>query len=455
MSAQRATEAHEARRATVKLLAMSTSLESAESGHKAKSRPVDAAAASGEGLRNGQHILTSVLLILSLVSCVRMPINMALINLVLCALFTFLYFSAGGGRISWPDTARWAWVTALTAIWLLMMPVSDVGIYLILSLFFIYLDAFRGRAGVIAVIAATATAIALQIPHGLTLGGVLGPAISALVVVAIHLAYRRLAVVSQERHELIVELMATRTELAETQRAAGIAAERQRIAHEIHDTVAQGLSSIQMLLHAADRDLAATGLNPDEQQPVRTRIDQARRTAQDNLAEARAMIAALQPASLSQGTLEEALNRIAESFGASGDIAIDVDVEGETGAHELPMKIEAALLRIAQGAVGNVVKHAHATRARITLTLSPDVARLDVVDNGAGFDPEQVAARPAGLGHVGLDAMRRRAAELGGTLEVESSPGGGTAVAVAIPLDAAPERNQTRGTDDGGGAGVA
>lgn len=388
--------------------------------------------ATGEGLRNGQYVLTSVLLILSLVDCVRMPIDRALVNLVLCALFTFLYFTGTGRRLRWPVTAQWAWVSALTAVWLLMLPISHVGIYLILSLYFVYLEVFPGWPGVVAVVGATAMSIALQVPSGLTFGGVLGPAISALVVVAIHMAYRKLAVVSRERRELIDELMATRTELADTQHAAGIVAERQRIAHEIHDTVAQGLSSIQMLLHAADRDLARTRLDATEQEPVRRHIDQARRTAQDNLGEARAMIAALQPASLSKGSLEEALGRVAESFGASGDIAIDVDVEGSN--FELPMKVEAALLRIAQGAVGNVVKHAKATRARITLTLAADCARLDVVDNGTGFDPQAVAARPAGLGHVGLDAMRRRAAELGGSLEVESEPGGGTAIAVAIPL---------------------
>ena len=97
------------------------------------------------------------------------------------------------------------------------------------------------------------------------------------------------------------------------------------------------------------------------------------------------------------------------------------------------MRLEAGLLRIAQGAMSNVVKHAGATKSRVTLTFAPDEIRLDVVDNGRGFDVGAAPQRPSGLGHIGIDAMRTRAAELGGELVVESTPGGPTAVSVAIP----------------------
>ena len=98
------------------------------------------------------------------------------------------------------------------------------------------------------------------------------------------------------------------------------------------------------------------------------------------------------------------------------------------------MRTETTLLRIAQGALGNVVKHSEATAALVTLTYDTDEVRLDVVDNGTGFDPAQVAARPRGLGHIGLDAMRERAKEVGGTLAIESAPGEGTAISVAVPI---------------------
>ena len=97
------------------------------------------------------------------------------------------------------------------------------------------------------------------------------------------------------------------------------------------------------------------------------------------------------------------------------------------------MRVEAGLLRIAQGAVSNVVNHAEASAARITLTYAPEEVRLDVVDNGRGFDVDAQGLKPSGLGHLGLDAMRSRAAELGGELVVESAPGGPTALSVAVP----------------------
>ena len=111
------------------------------------------------------------------------------------------------------------------------------------------------------------------------------------------------------------------------------------------------------------------------------------------------------------------------------------------------MRVEAGLLRIAQGAVGNVVKHSGATRARVTLTFAPGEVRLDVVDNGAGFDVNALPEKPVGLGHLGVDAMRTRARELGGELILESAPGGPTAVSVAVPVDesvAAPDDKESR-----------
>ena len=219
---------------------------------------------------------------------------------------------------------------------------------------------FRSVWGSISVIFGTAVSVGIQIPQGLTFGGVMGPVVSALVTVAIFYAFTRLHEINTERTALIRELMETREQLAETERAAGVAGERQRIAHEIHDTLAQGLSSIQMLLHAANRDLDGD-INVDK---ARERIGLARQTAADNLQEARAMIAALQPAALSQTSLVGALDRMAQGFAAAAGLNIEVEADGEVT--QLPMKLEAVLLRIAQGAVGNVAKHAQATRARIT-----------------------------------------------------------------------------------------
>ncbi|MCS5480918.1 sensor histidine kinase [Corynebacterium sp. YIM 101645] len=390
-----------------------------------------------DALTDGVHILTTVLLIAALAGSVNLPFGEAALNLLLCSGFAVLYFYGSAMQPEWREGTGLAWLASLTLLWVLAMAISPVSIYLLFPLLFLYLRVMDDVRGVVAVLAATTSSVLIQFPTGLTVGGVMGPAVSAAVVLAIHYAFRTLVRISREREELIDQLIATRTQLAETERAAGVAEERQRLAHEIHDTVAQGLSSIQMLLHSAERDLLNLGL--DEQQlagPTRF-IELARTTAKDNLGEARAMIAALQPASLSETSLENALGRIAAGFAAAGELNIEVSVEGN--GRQLPMRTEAALLRIAQGAVGNVAKHAGAGRCRVTVTYEPDEVRLDVVDNGHGFDPSEVAGRPSGLGHIGLDAMRRRAAEQGGSLEVESTPGYGTAVSVAIPLPAETE----------------
>ena len=207
------------------------------------------------------------------------------------------------------------------------------------------------------------------------------------------------------------------------------------MAHEIHDTVAQNLSSIQMLLHAAERDLGNLDVAEEElEQPLR-RMEAARRAASNNLAETRAMIAALTPAGLREASISEALERIAADFAHASDMDIQVETHGEP--QKLPMRVEAGLLRIAQGAVSNAVQHSGASRVRVTLTHEPEEIRLDVVDNGVGFDVAAQAGKPAGLGHLGLDAMRSRAAELGGELTIESAPGGPTAISVAVPVDGA------------------
>lgn len=386
---------------------------------------------SSEGaeiMRNGVHILTATILVVAILMSVRMDLSLAVLNLVLLSLFAGLYFVGSYYLERMTGVWKLAWLIALTVVWIADILVASAGIYLLFVLFFLYLRVFGMVWGSISVIFGTAVSVGIQIPQGLTFGGVMGPVVSALVTVAIFYAFTRLHEINTERTALIRELMETREQLAETERAAGVAGERQRIAHEIHDTLAQGLSSIQMLLHAANRDLDGD-INVDK---ARERIGLARQTAADNLQEARAMIAALQPAALSQTSLVGALDRMAQGFAAAADLNIEVEADGEVT--QLPMKLEAVLLRIAQGAVGNVAKHAQATRARITVSYSDDAVRVDIVDNGVGFDVKAVESRPAGLGHIGLAAMKRRAEEVSGEVVIESSPGNGTAVSVSVPL---------------------
>ncbi|MFJ9743846.1 sensor histidine kinase, partial [Streptomyces sp. NPDC101166] len=314
------------------------------------------------------------------------------------------------------------WLGALTLLWLALVLVAPLAVYLVFGLFFLYLHLLPRYWGVLAVIAATVVAVVGFAAHrGWTVAGVIGPLLGALVAVAIGLGYEALFREAAERQRLIDELLATRETLAEQERTAGKMAERERLAQEIHDTVAQGLSSIQLLLHAVER--AA----PDH--PALERIRLARETAADSLVETRHLIAELTPAALEGQSLAGALTRIAERAAAPG-LEAEVLVEGDPQA--LPMPIEAALVRIAQGAVSNVVRHAQAQRMRVTLTYGDDAVHLDVVDDGVGIDPAVLAESPSGS--FGLNAMRNRVEQQGGTMDVESEPGH-TAVTVYFPLE--------------------
>ncbi|QGU03155.1 Sensor histidine kinase LiaS [Corynebacterium kalinowskii] len=383
---------------------------------------MDTAAMPGaETLRRSVDILFGILLIGVGASVLTNGVQKFL---VLGLLFGFaaVYYWGTFFLDNAPTWPVFVWLMVLTVLWVVMLPIQPLAVYLVFPLFFLYLNAFPDYRGITAVIGATVVAIFGNYPQ-FSPGSVVGPVLAALVTIAIFFAFRRLWLAHLDREQLFRELLATRHQLATTERKAGMVAERQRIAHEIHDTLAQGLSSIQMLLHVAEQEVSSG----DADNAIK-HIGLARTTAADNLSEARAMIAALQPAALEQASLEGALHRIAESS-AVPEVAVTV----EGASRPLPMRVEATLLRIAQGAMGNVEKHSGAGRAKLTLTFEPDEVRLDVVDHGAGFNPEEVSERPAGLGHIGLAAMHSRAAEVGGDLTVESTPGLGTAVSVAIP----------------------
>jgi signal transduction histidine kinase len=221
---------------------------------------------------------------------------------------------------------------------------------------------------------------------------------------------------STERAGMIDQLEATRAELATAQHEAGRMAERQRLATDIHDTLAQGFTSILMLIQAAQADL--DGSRPGA---AGRHLDLAARTARENLAEARVLVEDLSPAQLDGGTLPDALRRLSQTPGVDASF-------GLSGApRPLPMATEVVLLRVCQEALANVRKHADARSAAVRLDYDPDAIRLEVSDDGAGFDPARVNRG------YGLRGMRARVAEAGGTLTVRSAPGAGTHVSAMVP----------------------
>ncbi|SEG72900.1 Signal transduction histidine kinase [Nonomuraea solani] len=203
-------------------------------------------------------------------------------------------------------------------------------------------------------------------------------------------------------------------------REAGVMDERQRMAGEIHDTLAQGLTGIITQLQAATH---AKG-----QEDIRERhLGNAMRLAKESLAEARRSIHAVGPGPLESAPLPAALAEVAAEWSDLNGVRADVTTTGTV--RPMHPEVEETLLRTAQEALANVAKHAGAGRVGLTLSYMEDVVALDVRDDGAGFDPERVRDG----GGFGLISMRKRVTRLAGTLEVESEPGAGTAISASVP----------------------
>lgn len=249
---------------------------------------------------------------------------------------------------------------------------------------------------------------------------VFGSAIGALVTFAFS-AFSgtwtlRIIQQSQERASLIAELDASREEVARLSAERGAHAERERMSREIHDTLAQGFTSLLMLVQAVQSEL-----DTDPAQ-ARRHLELMASTARQNLAEARALVAGGAPADLDGGSLPDAVRRLA----ARHDPPATVTVTGH--ARALPPALEVVALRACQESLANAAKHAGpGTPVRIALAYGQDVLTVSVRDSGRGFDP---AAPSPGYG---LRGLRARAAEAGGTASVDSAAPGGTTVTVTLP----------------------
>jgi signal transduction histidine kinase len=231
-----------------------------------------------------------------------------------------------------------------------------------------------------------------------------------------------LAQANQRLEEIMAENTGLQAQLLTQAREAGAGDERQRMAREIHDTLAQGLTGIITQLEAAQQTAG-------EAERER-RIGNAKRLARDSLAEARRSVQALRPQALEDSKLPDALADEVTRWTATSGVLAEVRTTGDPRV--LHPEVEVTLLRVAQEALTNVAKHAGASRAWITLSYMGDVVTLDVRDNGAGFDPAQVAVSDTG-GGFGLIAMRQRVQRLAGQLEIESEPGLGTVVSASLP----------------------
>lgn len=198
--------------------------------------------------------------------------------------------------------------------------------------------------------------------------------------------------------------------------------ERRHLARELHDSVSQAIYAIVLGGHAAQKHVAR---DPDK---ARRALDTVVELAEAALAEMRALIFELRPEALADVGLAAALHRQLDGLELRHKLATDRALEG---LPELPFAHQQTLLRVVQEGLHNVVKHARAQRVAVRAAAAGGVLRLEVADDGVGFDP-----RGPFPGHLGLTSMRERLADLGGRLEVDSAPGAGTRLRALLPLTA-------------------
>lgn len=223
------------------------------------------------------------------------------------------------------------------------------------------------------------------------------------------------------------------------------AEERNRLAREIHDTIAQGMAAAILNLESAEVMLDSP--DPAMQAKAREKLRRALSLTRANLDEARRSVLDLRAAPLQEKLLAEALSALVDSFGLETGLEAHFDLKGANTAHRrFPARVEAGVYRVAQEALTNIRKHAAPKTVRVTLQTEllegSERLRLTIEDDGAGFDPSEIGSKfklqgsklESGQGHFGLIGMNERARLLGGQLEIQSCPGQGTTIELVVPL---------------------
>ncbi|MEU4829148.1 sensor histidine kinase [Streptosporangium sp. NPDC023615] len=238
---------------------------------------------------------------------------------------------------------------------------------------------------------------------------------------------------SEERAMLIEQLESSRAQVAALSAERGAQTERERLAGEIHDTLAQGFTSIIMLIQAAEA----------QADPSR-HLALAVRTARENLAEARLLVTTLAPAPLDGSTLDEALRRLTDRLGEETGLSARFEVSG--GSRPLSAPVEVVLVRAVQEGLANVRRHAEAESVVVSISYGEEAVRLEVRDDGRGLEPGD-------SGGYGLRGMRNRVEQVGGTFAVTAPAGGGTSLEVIVPTGRAHTAEQTHTTEQAGTTG--
>jgi len=379
--------------------------------------------------RTAWMLMDVVMIVLVAASTARYLINhgigdLAWVVLAGAALLLVVYLT----RRLLPAALHVGWLMIVIVLWLVLVFIAPSFGWCVVVLAFAALRTVSpGRAvAVIAVLVLGVIAATLRISDTFDPMILAGPICLTVLAIA---TYRALDDEAAKRQRLLDDLMRTQDSLADAERTAGALAERQRLSREIHDSVAQDLTSVSLLLAAAVHD------RTDDQERSWDYVRQAAESAREGLVEARGLVSTLSRPAVGDGTdLPRALERIASTASLSQGTTATVHVEGVP--RPVPDEVAAAVVRTAKGALANVIEHADAGRAVVTLTYLPTAVSLDVRDDGRGFP-----TRPGRRGKpgtkadrgFGLSGIQSRVRALGGTVMIESAPGDGTALAVLLP----------------------
>lgn len=382
------------------------------------------------GMQVGMQVVLAGLVALVVVMAVAEPTPRTPAVLVLAGVLVVAYgvvllaHALPGPRAR--RVVRGAGLAAIAVLGLVLVWCTPTAAYLLLPLSFLFLEHLPARPAVAAVVGTTVVAVLLLVASGgWSVGAVVGPIASAAVAVVLGLSLQAFRRQAAEQERMYRDLLAVQDRLAASERLTGVLSERSRLAREIHDTVSQSLSSITLLLHAAERS--------DPGSPAAPHVRLARETAASALDDTRRFIRELAPPQLDEQSLGGALRRLAGTTWVVDGLAVDVRVADSI---ELPMTLQTALLRVAQGAMANVLTHARAAHAVVEVVQEPGAVRLTVTDDGVGIDATRGADAGAGRDSFGLRATRERVGQLGGTVSVTSAPGAGTTLAVTLPVAA-------------------
>lgn len=381
---------------------------------------------------------------------------------IVLAVLCLVYYTAGRRTLERPQGGLWFAITliALTAVGTAFSPNVLTLQCLVFPLLWVLTPNTR-NAIVLNIASAATLAVGFIVGLGATpdviLQGLAIQSVSLVFALSLGLWITRIAELGDEKARLLVSLQTAQAESERASREAGAAAERERMARDIHDTIAQSLTSVVLLAQRARSEVGETVAGTPDASPLDGRpiaaldsIDLIESTARDALREARSLVATTAAMPAADTTLGDSLRRLGERFARETGVAVDIGAPSE----RFQRAPEVVLLRSAQEGLANIRKHAAAARVELVLTVDDGWAELRISDDGVGIaDPDGALLGTSPGAGFGLHGMHDRVTLLGGTVELTSAAGAGTTVRVRVPVTIEAGPSTGSGSADGVSAG--